>query len=207
MNKLFVVGLTGPTGAGKSEVAAVLAERGCAVIDADVLARRAVLPGSPCLQALTAHFSKDILLPDGTLDRKALAAAAFASPEQTRVLNSIVHPQVIAMTQALLADAKQRGVPMAVIDAPLLFQAGLGAICHCTVAVLAPRELRSQRICARDGITPQQAELRMNAQPSDEYYEQRATVVIRNIGDRAALRATARTLLDQLEEWCHEREP
>lgn len=205
MNNLFVVGLTGPTGAGKSQVASALAEYGCVIIDADALSRRAVAPGSPCLKALTAHFSNDILLPDGSLDRRRLASIAFSSTEQTAALNAIVHPEVIRMTNVLLADAQKQGKTIAVIDAPLLFEAGLGAICHCTVAVLAPRELRLQRICDRDHLTVKQAQDRMNAQPADDYYAQRATVVIRNAGDENALRETTDALFVQLEEWRYEK--
>ncbi len=201
MNNVYVVGLTGSTGAGKSEVARVLAEKGCAVIDADVLSRRAVEPGSPCLSALTEYFSEDILLPDGSLDRKALAAVAFASPEKTQVLNGIVHPVVIRMTHAALKEAESQGKTIAVIDAPLLFQARLDAICDRTVAVLAPADLRLSRICSRDGITAEQARARMKAQPMDDYYTQRATIILYNTGDRNDLRDKALALFEQLEEW------
>ncbi len=205
MNDLFVVGLTGPTGAGKSTVAAVLAQHGCTIIDADELSRQAVAPDSPCLAALVTHFSERILLPDGSLDRRKLAAAAFASAEETAALNAIVHPEVIRMNNELLANARKQGKDIAVIDAPLLFEAGLGGSCHCTVAVLAPHEQRLQRICHRDRLTVEQAQNRMRAQPTDEYYEQRATVVIRNTGDERALQKTAEALFAQLEEWCHEK--
>lgn len=201
MNDVFVVGLTGPTGAGKSVVAQVLAENGCAIIDADVLSRRAVEPGSACLSRLAEAFSNDILLPDGTLNRAALAARAFATSEATELLNSIVHPYVIQMTHALLEQACLAGKTIAVIDAPLLFQAGMGAICDCTVAVVACEALRLDRICERDGITIEQAKTRMAAQPKDEYYTERATVVIKNEGDLARLRDNAAHLFKRLEEW------
>lgn len=205
MNELFVVGLTGPTGAGKSVVATVLAECGCEIIDADLLARRAVEPHSPCLDELVNAFSADILLPDGSLDRPALAQRAFATPEATALLNRIVHPFVIRMTHTLLEQAALSRKTIAVIDAPLLFQAGMGAICDCTVAVIAPEQLRLQRIRERDGITEKQAKERMTAQPTDTYYTERATVVIQNQNDCARLRESALQLFERLEEWRHAR--
>ena len=204
MNKCFVIGLTGQTGAGKSEVARVFAENGCAIIDADVLARRAVEPGSDCLSRLAERFSDAILSEDGSLNRKTLAAIAFADEENTAALNAIVHPQVIRMTEQELERVATEGIPFAVIDAPLLFQAGMGAICDCTVAVTAPQEERLKRICDRDGITEQEAYRRMNAQPNEAYYTERATVVVYNVGDRAALRTTAEQLYRQIGEWCRE---
>lgn len=204
MSRLFVMGLTGPTGAGKSEVARVFAQKGCVVIDADVLSRRAVEKGTACLQRLTEVFSADILLPDGSLDRRALATVAFASEEKTALLNSIVHPEVIRMTAEALKAAEAAGKTVAVIDAPLLFQAGMETVCHCTVAVLAPAEIRLNRICERDGLTVEQAQNRMNAQPDDAFYEERATVVLRNNGDLPALRLMAERWFDQLGEWWDE---
>ena len=205
MNRPFVVGLTGQTGAGKSEVARVFAENGCTVIDADVLARRAVEVGSPCLQQLTERFSKDILFEDGSLNRAALAALAFADEESTAALNAIVHPAVIRMTQKELEIAAEQKRSIVVIDAPLLFQAGMGAICDCTVVVTAPRDVRLKRICVRDSLTKEQALHRMNAQPNEQYYTERATVLLHNAGDRAALRGAAEQLLQQIGAWRDER--
>lgn len=201
MSDLFIVGLTGPTGSGKSTVARVLKEKGCMIIDADELARKAVEPHTDCLAALVEAFSSDILHEDGTLNRPALAKCAFASSEHTALLNSIVHPCVIQMTNALLGLARKQEYRVAVIDAPLLFQAEMGALCHCTVAVLASAEQRLQRICERDGITKEQANLRMAAQPDDDYYRSRATVVLENKGDLLQFTDTANRLFEQLEGW------
>ena len=203
MAKLFVVGLTGPTGAGKSEAARVFAEQGCAVIDADVLSRRAVEKGSLCLDALAHHFSESILNSDGTLNRKALAAVAFSSPERTQLLNRVVHPAVIRMTEEALVCAQAQGKAVAVIDAPLLFQAGLDSICDVTVAVLAPSQVRLQRICVRDGLTEEQAQTRMRAQPDEAYYADHATHTVWNTDDRAVLREQVQSLWEQWRgRWC-----
>lgn len=201
MNSLFVVGLTGPTGAGKSTVARILANNGCLIIDADQLSRKAVEPNSECLAALIKTFSSDIVYEDGSLNRPALAKRAFATPESTALLNSIVHPYVIRMTHDLLKQAPAQGYEIAVIDAPLLFQAEMGALCHCTVAVVAPTEQRLKRICARDGITEEQARMRMATQPDDVYYTSRATVVLQSDGDLAQFEQTAQHLFEQITRW------
>lgn len=197
MSNTVVIGLTGSTGAGKSEVSRLLAARGCYIIDADVLARRAVEPGTPALAALTERFSAAILCADGSLDRAALAAEAFASPEATADLNAIVHPVVIAILKDDLAAARARGEAAVVLDVPLLFQTGLETLCDITVAVTAPPVVRCQRIRERDDLTAAQAKARMQAQPPDDYYASRATRVIENDGDRAAL-------ADAVADFCRE---
>lgn len=201
MTKVFIVGLTGSTGAGKSEIARIMHERPLwAVIDADVISRRVVEKGQPALKALTERFSADILNADGTLNRKRLAEKAFSSPEETAALNAIVHPAVLKEIQAELQRAAESGKTVAVIDAPLLLQAGLDAVCNYTVAVVSTPELRKARIIARDGLTAEEAERRMRAQPSDDYYETRVTALLHNLGDRENLCAAARSLCEKVED-------
>lgn len=194
MNNTLVIGLTGPTGAGKSEVARLFAQCGAVVIDADVLAHRAVEPDTPAFAALVERFSNDIMKPDGTLDRAALAKRAFATPQDTADLNAIVHPAVIAMMKRDLAAAVEQGARAVVLDVPLLFQAGLESLCDTTVAVIAPPAVRQARICARDGISPDQAAQRMGAQPPADYYRDRAAAVLENTGDREALQSAVTAL-------------
>lgn len=197
MSKTIVVGLTGPTGAGKSAVARRLEAVGWQIIDADVLARRVVEPGEAALKALVERFSEAILRADGTLDRAALAKVAFASRETTAALNAIVHPAVIAKMNEELAEAKRRSVRVA-LDVPLLFQAGLESLCDLTVAVTAPEAVRRERIRRRDALTEEQAVARMNAQPSAEYYTSRADRVIDNGGDETALETAVKALLEEV---------
>lgn len=198
MNKTTVIGLTGPTGAGKSAVACRLAAVGATVIDADVLARRVVEPGEAALTQLVERFSEAILAPDGTLDRAALAKIAFASEDATADLNAIVHPAVIERMSADLEEAKRRGVRIVVLDVPLLFQAGLETLCDLTVAVTAPDAVRKERICRRDTLTEEAAAARMNAQPPAEYYTSRADHVIDNGGDEVLLDMAVTALLREV---------
>ncbi len=196
----WIVGVTGPTGAGKSVFTGWLRERGVPVVDTDRIAREVVEPGTPTLSALVAAFSTAILRPDGSLDRRELAARAFATPEGRATLNAITHPPVLAQTKAERDAALCGGARLVALDVPLLFESGADAMCNRTVAVLASPERRMARILARDGLTPEQARARMNAQPSEQYYEQRADDVLRNDGDLEAFHATCRAWLERLAE-------
>lgn len=194
-NKALTIGLTGPTGSGKSLVAACWAAHGAAIVDADRVAREVTAPGHPCLLELAEAFSPDILRPDGSLDRHALARLAFADPDATKTLTDITHPHILALCRARAKDAAADGARYIVFDAPLLFESGLDADCDLTVAVLADPQTRLSRICARDAISEADAHLRMQTQPDDDYYIARADRVLFNDGDIDALRAQAEAML------------
>lgn len=200
-DKVYVVGLTGPTGSGKSEVARVWKDQHFPMIDADVLARRVVEPGQPALEELVAEFSEDILHEDGTLNRRQLAKRAFATPEDTARLNAITHPRIIDLSNKILMQFEQMRERIAVIDAPLLFESGMDAICDLTVAVVAPAAMRLERIRQRDDLTEAQAKARMSVQQEEAYYTSRAAITLRNEGDLAQLRRQAEELAAQIREW------
>lgn len=189
-----IIGLTGPTGAGKSTVAAQFAKAGACIVDADRLAREVVEKGHPCLTALAACFGADILKEDGSLDRAALAAKAFVSKEKTQMLNDITHPFIIARSRDILQSSDAQ---LCVIDAPLLFESGMDAMCEETVAVLAPERERLMRIMARDGIDEVTATRRMKVQPGDEFYLTRATHILRNEGEQATFDRTVDALVQR----------
>ena len=177
---MTIIGLAGPTGAGKSTVAAKLREKGLFIVDADQTARQVMQPGSPVLTALAQAFGADILLPDGSLNRKTLAARAFATEETVQTLNRLTHP---AITEKLFADiAAQSAAPAAVIDAAALFESGMDVRCDLVAVVLADRQTRLARIMARDGLTESEALRRIGAQKDDDYYISRADVVLYNDG-------------------------
>lgn len=192
-----VIGLTGPTGAGKSTVAAAFRELGCAVVDADLLARDAVRKPE-CLNALAEAFGSDILSADGTLDRGLLARRAFSDPTGTKRLNAITHPIIMEETRRRIS-AYQTGTAAAVVlDAALLFESGADSVCSTTVAVVAPPESRLRRIMKRDGITEEQARERMNAQNPNEYYIERAACVFDGRTGFDALHGEAACLLKKI---------
>ncbi|MBR5409678.1 MAG: threonylcarbamoyl-AMP synthase [Clostridia bacterium] len=190
-----IVGLCGPTGAGKSLAAGALRDRGDLVIDTDLIAREVTAKGAPLLQTLEEHFGADILLPDGALDRKALASRAFASSEGTALLSSLTHPAIAKETVSRALEAIDRG-QAAVIDAPLLYTAGLDAVCDRVVKIDAPEEVRLSRVCARDGIDETAARRRMDAQKDEYRMSEQADAVVMNDGDMKELIAKALAAVD-----------
>lgn len=173
----IIVGLTGPTGAGKSTAAGVARDMGIQVIDCDSVARIAVLPGTPGIAALRAAFGEEIICNDGTLDRKSLARTAFSTQEKTFLLNKILLPHIVNIVKSQITENN------VLLDAPTLFESGLDSICTATVAVLSKDSTRLERIIDRDFIDADFARLRLNAGKDNNYYTSRADFVIYNDGD------------------------
>lgn len=173
----IIIGLTGPTGAGKSSVAITAKNLGFKLVDCDILARKAVEKGTKGLAAVVSAFGEDILEADGTLNRKALAKKAFSTPQSTELLNKTLLPHIAELVNAELVDE-----PKVLLDAPTLFESGINKICTATVAVLADRELRLLRIIERDKIERDAAILRINAGKTDDFYKQNADYIIYNNG-------------------------
>lgn len=196
MNKP-VVGLTGPTGSGKSTVAAAFRELGCAVIDADILARKAA-QRPDCIAALSSEFGADIVSADGSLDRRLLAKRAFSSPGRTERLNQITHPAIKEETVRRIGELRGGGAKAVILDAPLLFESGADSLCNTTVAVTAPPEIRLKRIMKRDGITEEAAKERMNVQNPNEFYEKRAEYVFDGCAGLCAVKDIAASLLKRI---------
>lgn len=173
-----MLGLTGPTGAGKSTVSGFFAESGFAVINADELAHEALLPGCSCLKSLCGAFGDDILNADGTVNRQCLAARAFSSKENTQLLNDITHPWIFLKTLKLCREYIDSGKNKIIFDAPVLFESNSDIMCDAVVCVAAPKELRMERLERRDGLTREQLEKRMSAQPDNEFYMSKSDYVI-----------------------------
>jgi dephospho-CoA kinase len=193
-----LIGLTGGIASGKSTFAARLRARGVPVLDADVLARQAVAPGSPGLAEVVAAFGPDVLGPDGALDRPRMAARVFSDRAARARLESIVHPRVRASTAAEVARLAGAGTPLAFYDVPLLYEAGRDRDVEAVVVVWAPREAQLARLAARDGLARPAAEARLAAQlPLDEKAA-RADFVVVNDGGPADLEPKAAALLADL---------
>ncbi len=180
------VGLTGGIGAGKSAVAARLAELGAIVIDADRLAREVVEPGTGGLAEIVAAFGPDVLGEDGALDRPALGRVVFGDAEKRRTLESIIHPRVRARTGEILADAPAGSV--VVNDVPLLVEAGLAGGYELVIVVLAGVETRIRRLATDRGMPADEARARIAAQATDEQRRAVADIVIVNDGTVEQLR-------------------
>lgn len=175
-----VYGLTGKTGAGKSTVAEKLEKMGFCVIDGDKIARSITEKGKPAISILANEFGCDIIEDDGSLNRKLLASRAFKDRESTAKLNAITHPIIKAEFEKELRKAEAEGFSFAVIDAAALLESSCKDLCEKIIVVTAPEEIRLSRILLRDGITKEQALIRINAQFPDEYYNEKADILIRN---------------------------
>ena len=195
---IHVIGLTGPTGSGKTTVADAWREQGAYIIDTDRLARKIVEVGSPCLKQLTHAFSPVILNDDGSLNRTMLATLAFASPDDAKRLNAITHPAIIELTKQEIEHAAENGYSAAVIDAPLLYEAHADALCDSIVAVTAPIEVRQRRIIERDHLTQEQAKQRMAAQQPDSFYCRDGVTVLDGGSTVAQLQQQAKAYLSAL---------
>ncbi|MDP9343151.1 MAG: dephospho-CoA kinase [Actinomycetota bacterium] len=182
---MLLVGLTGGIGSGKSTVAAMLAERGAVVVDADDLARRAVESGTPGFHQVEKAFGPSVLRPDGSLDREALAAVVFRDPESRRKLESIVHPEVARLFME--ERGRHEGTDRVLVYVvPLLVENGLQGMFDVVLAVTADEATRLARLEAR-GMAPEAARERMAVQLPDADRERVADVVIRNDGSREDL--------------------
>lgn len=187
---MVILGLTGPTGAGKGFVSQTLAEKGFAVVDADRVAHAVMAPGSPCAAAIAHTFGKGVQRPDGALDRKALGALVFSDPEKLKALNALSHPPILARLQAELDASAAAGYPVAVLDAPTLLESGADKLCDHIAAVTADGGLRLTRIMERDGLDRERALQRIQAQPDASFYTARADFILENNGDTAALQSS-----------------
>ena len=176
----IVIGLTGPTGSGKSSVSRVAEDFGLQVIDCDKTASEVTEKGTDGLKALMLAFGEEILLPDGYLNRKALAALAFKDKQSTELLNKTILPYI---AELLKKQAQNRDT---LLDAPTLFESGINKICNKTIAVLADKDVRLKRIIARDNLTLKEAETRINAGKDEQFYRKRADYVLQNNGDENA---------------------
>lgn len=184
---MLLVALTGNIAAGKSTVARLLVERGATLIDADVLARRAVRVGTPGYAAIVRRWGKEILSPDGVLDRGALRRRVFERPEELHELNTIVHPEVERMREEQVAEARERGDRVVICDIPLLFENNLADGFDRIILVDAPRPVRLERLVRDRGLTETEAMAMIARQMPADLKRARADFVIDNDGTREAL--------------------
>jgi dephospho-CoA kinase len=180
------IGLTGGIGSGKSTVAALLAEHGARVVDADRIAREVVEPGTPGLAAVVAEFGDRVLTEQGGLDRPALAGIVFGDPQARARLDAVVHPLVRARTAELVAAAPADSV--VVQDVPLLVETGQAGSYDLVLVVETDVDTRVARLVDR-GLSEDDARARIASQATDEQRRAVADAVVRNDGDRAELAA------------------
>ncbi len=176
---MTVIGITGPTGAGKTTALDVLRELGGVVLDADAVYHELLESDSALRSALEERFGP-LTAPDGTFDRKKLGAVVFRDPAALADLNAIAHRRVVEEMARRLRRAEAAGRTLAAVDAIALFESGADRLCQATVAITAPPEIRVRRIMAREGIPEDYARARVNAQHPDEFYTSRCQYLLVN---------------------------
>jgi dephospho-CoA kinase len=196
---VIVAGLTGGIATGKSTVAAVFEEAGARLIDADRIAHDAVRKGAPAYHEIVAHFGTGVLLEDGEIDRRRLAAVIFNDPVEQRAIEHIVHPQV-KQEIARRLDLIRQETPDAVVvlDVPLLFETGMYREYDAVLVVYIPEQLQLARLVTRDGLTAGEALARIRSQMAIEKKKSLATHVIDNSGSIEDTRAQALQIYRQL---------
>ena len=187
MRKAIIVGLTGQTGAGKSTVAAMLERFGYSIVDADKVARLVTGKGSPVMKLLTDAFGEDIVDEDGSLRRDLLAARAFSSPENTRKLNDITHPEICRLIMKKVEGRFFMGYEGVIVDAPQLFESGLASKCTLVLSVTTREDIRLRRIMERDGVSEAEARLRMQAQLPESFFREHSDIILENNGTPESL--------------------
>ncbi len=187
----IIVGLTGPTGAGKSSISELAGRLGFTVIDCDAVARDE--SKNEQMLCLLCEYFGDNIVKDGVLDRAALAAAAFGSEQGREALNRITLPFIVKRIEQMIA-----GKPRVLLDAPTLFESGLSLRCDKIVSVLAPETVRRERIIKRDGLNDEAADRRLSAAKDDEFFSSQSDYVIINDGSEQELITKAEVILQNI---------
>lgn len=195
-----IIGLTGGIGTGKSTVSAYLAQKGCKIIDADLISHQMTEAGSPCLAEIRDAFGEDVFLRDGNLDRKKVGRLVFADATKKKTLEQIITRRVIEKTLRILQDCRVQQEALVVLDAPLLFECGMQRYTDETWLVVCRTETRLRRIAARDGLAEEDIQKRIANQMSTEQKEKLADYIIDNSRDLAWLYAQIDTLLAKSEQ-------
>ncbi len=193
-----VVAVTGGIGSGKSTVSSILEQLGATVVSADGLAREVVSPGSAANRAVASAFGEGVLAADGSIDRKALGRIVFSDSAKLRQLEAIMHPAIRALASERFASAIKAGAPLIVYDCPLLFEAGLDSLpFRAIVTVVSSKSTCISRVMRRDGLSAEDAELRIAAQLPLEEKARRSTHVLNNEGTLEELTASVKKLFSE----------
>ena len=196
---MTVIGLTGPTGAGKTMLCTIASRLGIKSINADEVYHDLLIPPSRCLDEIVIAFGKDILKDDGTLDRGKLGKIVFSDSKKLTKLNEITHKYVKSRFREIIAKFRFENETAVIVDAPTLFESGFDKECDLTVCLLASEEARRRRIISRDDLSDERANARINAQKSDSFFTDRSDHVIINNGSEAELENSLNALLKKLK--------
>lgn len=196
-----VIGLTGQSGAGKTTVCKVFDEKGFAIINADKIARFIMEKGSPCLAEVTECFGKDILNGDGSLNRQKLADIVFGDREKLMQLNAISYPYITSEILKMINKYRDENRKYVLIDAPTLFESRADDFCDLIISVTASEKLRTERIAARDGLTPEQIKERFSSQHTEEFFINHSDFIIKNNNSADELIEKAEEVAEKIKEY------
>jgi dephospho-CoA kinase len=195
---MLSVALTGNIGAGKSTVAELFRRWGGIIIDSDQLVREAQMPGRPALLKVAGRFGRQMIRPDGTLDRAKLRAVVLGDPQALKELNTIMHPEVHRRRRELLAEARERGDRIVISDIPLLFEAADPSEFDAVVLVDAPESIRRQRLRESRSLPEHELDQLIAAQLPADSKRLRSDYVIENEGNHQALERSAASVWEAL---------
>ena len=184
-DNVHITGLTGMSGAGKTTACGIFARAGFCVIDCDIIARRVVDRGKPALAEIAAAFSDDVITPEGTLDRAKVGSIVFSDAEKLQLLDRVIYPYITFYIIAAVKELSRFGGNMIMLDAPTLFESGADVLCDVIVSVTADRELCTERIMKRDGISREKAEERLSSQHDAVFFRENSHYCVENGGDIA----------------------
>ena len=193
-----VIGLTGGIGSGKSTVSQLLAELGAAILNADEIGHEAFKPDTEIWRQVVAAFGRQILVPDGNIDRKKLGEIVFSNPESLSRLNQIMHPQMYDMVKARLEEYRQQGTRVVVLEAPLLLEAGWTLLVDEVWVTTAPEATVLKRLEERSGMSQAESLTRIRSQLSSAERIRHADVVINTNCDLDELKSTVKELWQRL---------
>lgn len=175
-----IIGITGGSGCGKTTICEKAEKLGILVIDADKVARKVLDKGTPAYKETVEYFGKDILRPSGYINRQKLAEIVFNKRPELKMLNKITHKYIWEEIEKIIKNSDSKVVA---IDAAVLIESGMDVHCDAIIAIVAPINVRIERIMKRDGLSKEQAFARINSQPLNDFYTQNADYVIKNSGD------------------------
>ena len=198
VNNVYVVGITGGIGCGKSMAAAYLAELGAIHIDADGISRALTARDGAALEQIRRIFGDSVFSEDGSLNRRALGDLVFSDPAAKRALEGVIHPLVQRIAMDKIEESGKNGARVAVLNVPLLFETGMDVLCDETWTLTAPADVQLARVMERDGLTREQAISRIESQMAMEDRNARATRVINSDRPIEKTRAELNQLYQQL---------
>ncbi|MGN0554068.1 MAG: dephospho-CoA kinase [Oscillospiraceae bacterium] len=200
---IFVVGLTGQSGAGKTTVCDVFAQKGFEIINADKIAREVMQKGKPCLKEIEECFGSEVITESGELDRKALASIVFTNKEKLKQLNAISYPYIIFEILQKIKEYSQDQKKYVLLDAPTLFESRADDFCDLIISVTAPETTRINRIAKRDNLPAERIKERFSSQHTERFFINHSDFILKNNKSVDVLLEKANEVADKVKEYCN----